>query len=88
LEKIYGGNGLPKVNELKGLAIVADNAIYDNDLVLNHKTGLNILYSDWSASYADKKQFEALLKVNTGANGTSQQRDAVRGIWAAMDRKP
>ncbi len=88
LERIYAGNGLPKVTELKGLAIVADNAIYNNDLVLNHKNGLNILYADWSASWADKKQFVALLNVNTGANTSAAQRDAVRGIWAAMDRRP
>ncbi len=88
LERIYAGNGLPKVTELKGLAIVADNAIYNNDLVLNHKNGLNILYADWSASWADKKQFVALLDVNISANTSAAQRDAVRGIWAAMDRRP
>ena len=89
LEKNYGGRGLPKVNELKNLAIVSDSAIYDNDIILNHKTGLNILYSDWSASYADKKQFDAALKLSgAGANTSAQQRDAIRAIWAAMDRRP
>ena len=88
LERVFAGNGLPKVTGLKGLAIVADNSIYNNDLILNHRTGLNILYSDWSASWADRKPFVDLLNVNLGANTSVAQRESVRAIWAAMDRKP
>ena len=83
------GIGLPKVTELKGRAIVADMSVYEQDLRLNHKGGLNILYADWSASWADKKQFEGLLKLSgAGANNSAQQRDALRAIWAEMDRRP
>jgi prepilin-type N-terminal cleavage/methylation domain-containing protein/prepilin-type processing-associated H-X9-DG protein len=88
LERVYQGNGLPKITELKQLSIVADNSIYNSDLLMNHKNGLNILYADWSASWRDGKQFQPLLNVNTGANGSAAQRDAVRAIWAAMDQRP
>ena len=83
------GIGLPKVTELKGRAIIADMSVYEQDLRLNHKGGLNVLYADWSASWADKKQFEPSLALSgAGANTSAQQRDAIRAVWAAMDRRP
>jgi prepilin-type N-terminal cleavage/methylation domain-containing protein/prepilin-type processing-associated H-X9-DG protein len=76
---------VPKLNDFKAKAIFADLVAHPDRLNLRHKTGVNVLYGDGSASWILRDGFEDDLKTITGLNPSfnpTQDR-----IWAVLDKR-
>ena len=76
---------IPKLNDFKSKAILADLTATPMRVDRRHKTGVNALYGDGSAVWVHRSSFEDDLKQSTGVtaafNGFQDR------IWEALDRK-
>ncbi|CAA9420217.1 MAG: hypothetical protein AVDCRST_MAG64-2865 [uncultured Phycisphaerae bacterium] len=84
---VVNGKGvrLPRLSEFKSKAIFADLVAAPARLDKRHKTGVNVLYGDGSASWVDRAGFDEHLKPCTSINPSfnpNQDR-----IWAVLDRR-
>ncbi len=76
---------VPKLNDFKFKAIFADLVAAPARIDLRHKTGVNVLYGDGSASWADRGGFDADLAPSTSINSMfniNQDR-----VWMVLDRR-
>lgn len=76
---------VPRLNDFKWKAIFADLVAAPARIDLRHKTGVNVLYGDGSATWVDREGFDADLAPSTTINpiyNANQDR-----IWAVLDRR-
>jgi prepilin-type N-terminal cleavage/methylation domain-containing protein/prepilin-type processing-associated H-X9-DG protein len=77
---------VPKLNDFKSKAIFADLVAAPARLDLRHKTGVNVLYGDGSASWVDRKGFDAdLAQCPTAPSASCNSNQD--NIWAVLDRR-
>ena len=77
---------VPRLNDFKFKAIFADLVAAPTRVELRHKTGVNVLYGDGSASWVSRDRFNADLAVcpeNPNASCNSNQ----DRIWAVLDQR-
>lgn len=76
---------VPRLSDFKSKAIFADLVAAPARVDQRHKRGVNVLYGDGSASWADRSTFDADLRPCTSISPSfnpNQDR-----IWAALDRR-
>jgi prepilin-type N-terminal cleavage/methylation domain-containing protein len=80
-------NGLPKIQQLKSLAIAVDIASFQASVVKGHRDGVQALYGDGSARFFRKNpQLTEYQRLSGPGMGTSAtQRDAIRAIFDMFD---
>ena len=76
---------VPRLNQFKAKAIFADLVAAPARLDLRHKTGINVLYGDGSATWVARDGFEEDLKTITGLNPSFNP--AQDRIWAVLDKR-
>jgi prepilin-type N-terminal cleavage/methylation domain-containing protein len=75
---------LPKLSKFKNKAIFSDLTSVPARVDTRHRTGINALYGDGSATWIDRKQFNDDLKVCTSLSATFDGNQD--HIWLALDR--
>jgi prepilin-type N-terminal cleavage/methylation domain-containing protein len=76
---------IPKLNAFKFKAIFADLVAAPARIDLRHKTGVNVLYGEGSATWIPRDGFDADLTPSTSINpayNANQDR-----IWAVLDKR-
>lgn len=77
------GVKVPRLNEFKSKAILADLVAMPDRLDLRHVQGVNVLYGDGSAKWVYRSGFDEPLRQCTAISpDTNPHQDA---IWAALD---
>jgi prepilin-type N-terminal cleavage/methylation domain-containing protein len=72
-----GAGAIPKLQEWKGMCIMADNLLQNTHLQQTHKNGINVLYSNWSAQWVSIDHFRddlrALIAASPDGTGYNPQ---------------
>jgi prepilin-type N-terminal cleavage/methylation domain-containing protein/prepilin-type processing-associated H-X9-DG protein len=77
---------VPRLNDFKFKAIFADLVAAPARLDLRHKTGVNVLYGDGSASWVTRDGFDADLKLCPSAPNPACNPNQ-DNIWLALDKR-
>jgi prepilin-type N-terminal cleavage/methylation domain-containing protein len=81
-----GPGAIPKLQEWKGMAIAGDNLLQDQHFKQTHKTGVNMLFSNWSAQwvpldmYRDEWREVVAASPDTGGYGPTATKP-LQKIW-------
>jgi prepilin-type processing-associated H-X9-DG protein len=74
---------MPKLSEFKNKAIFADLTALPARLDTRHRTGINVLYGDGSAHWAQRKLFDDDLRLCTSISPAFNPRQDA--IWRKLD---
>jgi prepilin-type N-terminal cleavage/methylation domain-containing protein/prepilin-type processing-associated H-X9-DG protein len=76
-----------RVTELKNLMIVSDIvSAPDRIKIMNHKSGVNVLYGDGSAKWVHLDHFRTQLDAFTGYSASQNTR--MENLWLRLDEAP
>jgi prepilin-type processing-associated H-X9-DG protein len=80
------GINMPRLARFRNKAIFGDLTALPERVDTRHRTGVNVLYGDGSATWVDRKRFDADLMSITKLPDKAAN-DFLDNIWAAFDRR-
>ena len=81
------GVSLPRLNRFKSKAVFADLTATVARVDTRHVRGINVLFGDGSAKWADRKLFDAPLRECVAIDITGKWNPQQDEIWASLDRQ-
>ena len=81
------GVSLPRLNRFKNKAVLADLTATVARVDTRHRVGINVLYGDGSAKWADRKAFDAPLRECVAIDFAGKWNPQQGAIWDALDRQ-
>ena len=85
---------MPRIQQLKSIAILADLLGSSDAIKQTHRDGVNVLYGDGSAQfYRQSRPLELYVSylgsdaMNLAGATSATFRDTTRAIWDLLDRK-
>jgi prepilin-type processing-associated H-X9-DG protein len=78
---------LPRLNRFRDKAVFADLTATVSRVDTRHVRGINVLYGDGSAKWADRELFDDDLRQCVAIDVTGKWNPQQDAIWASLDRQ-